>query len=180
MSNAVRLLGALDERLNRPVELTLYGRAALQLGFANPPPEYAKSMDVDAVFWLGQAEELAEKSNFWEAVEDVNRLFAADGLYISHFFEEDQVVLRADWREQRVPLAGSWRRLSVWRLSDVDLFLTKLMRDDPVDREDSDFIVARACLTREQIATAIRAARVPPIPEIREQFMLCSRRYLVA
>jgi hypothetical protein len=59
MSNAERILRALDSHLNQVVELTLYGRAALQLGFPNPPEEYARSHDVDVVLWLGQAEELA-------------------------------------------------------------------------------------------------------------------------
>jgi len=31
------------------------------------------SRDVDAVLWLGQAEELQEKTNFWEAIERVNQ-----------------------------------------------------------------------------------------------------------
>ena len=53
MTNAIKLLAALDERLTCQVELTLYGRAALQLGFPNPPPEYALSRDVDAVMLTG-------------------------------------------------------------------------------------------------------------------------------
>jgi hypothetical protein len=59
--------------LTKRVELTLYGRAALHLGFPQAPPEHAMSRDVDAVLWLGQAEELQEKTNFWEAIERVNQ-----------------------------------------------------------------------------------------------------------
>jgi len=44
------------------------------------------SRDVDAVMWLGQAEELAERTNFWDVIEEVNTLFADQELYISHFF----------------------------------------------------------------------------------------------
>ena len=86
MTHAEKLLAAVDERLDASVELTLYGRAALHLGFPNPPPEYAMSRDVDAVMWLGQAEELAERTNFWDVIEEVNTLFADQELYISHFF----------------------------------------------------------------------------------------------
>ena len=64
-NNAARILEALDGHLDSAVELTLYGRAALQLGFADPLDEFAFSRDIDAVFWLGQAEELAESTNFW-------------------------------------------------------------------------------------------------------------------
>ncbi len=93
MTNAGRILASLDAKLNAPVELTLYGRAALLLGFSDPPEQYAMSRDIDAVMPLGQAEELALATNFWEAVEQVNRELAERELYISHFFEEDQVVL---------------------------------------------------------------------------------------
>lgn len=178
MSHAELILRQLDSRLNAPVELTLYGRAALQLGFADPLPEYALSRDVDAVLWIGQAEELAETSNFWEAVEDVNRLYAERDLYISHFFEEDQVILRPDWRQHRLRIGGEWSCLTLFRLGDLDLLLSKLMRDDPVDLADARFIVARAGLGRAEIENACREARVPEIAEIRQCFARCIQRLL--
>lgn len=178
MTNAETLLEAVDSRLNAPAELTLYGRAALQLGFPHPRSEFALSRDVDAVLWLGQAEDLASHGNFWKAVEEVNRLFADQELYISHFFEESQVVLTPNWRNKRMPIRGSWNNLNLFRLGNEDLFLSKLMRDDPLDRADALFIVDAAPLTQEQIQVAIRSARVPAIPEIEEQFRLCSRRFL--
>ncbi len=177
-SNAEKILDALEEELDSEVELTLYGRAALQLGFENPPQEFALSRDVDAVFWLGQADELAEKTNFWQAVEAVNEALAGDELYISHFFEEDQVILQADWRDHRVPVAGPWTRLKLFRLGNGDLFLSKLMRDDPLDLADARFIVKRAGFTKPEISGLIQSARVPDITEIREQFQICSQRFL--
>ena len=176
MTNAERLLKAVDDRLDEDAELTLYGRAALHLGFPNPPPEYALSRDVDAVLWVGQAESLAEHGNFWAAVEDVNRLFADQELYISHFFEETQVILTPTWRQKRTPVPGEWKRLRLYRLGNEDLFLSKLMRDDPIDRADAQFIIRAAPLSQEQIRSAIRMARVPPIPEIEDQFNACIRR----
>lgn len=65
MTNAEKILTALDEELTSRIDLTLYGRAALHLGFPQSPKEHGLSHDVDAVFWVGQAEELNEKSNFW-------------------------------------------------------------------------------------------------------------------
>ena len=178
MTNAEKLLAAVDERLSGAVELTLYGRAALHLGFPNPPAEYALSRDVDAVMWIGQAEELAERTNFWTAIEQVNALFADQELYISHFFEESQVVLTAGWQSKRLPIPGRWTKLKLYRLGNEDLFLSKLMRDDPIDRQDALFIVESAPLTPEQIRRAIRDARVPPVPEIGEQFERCAKRFL--
>jgi hypothetical protein len=178
MTNAVKLLDALDVRLDSPVELTLYGRAALHLGFANPPAEYALSRDIDAVLWLGQAEDMAERGNFWESVEEVNRLFADQELYVSHFFEETQVVLTPEWRSKRVPIQGQWKQLRVFRLGDEDLFLSKLMRDDPIDRGDALYIAKAAHFSESRIRDLIQAARVPDIPEIKEQFRICSARIL--
>jgi hypothetical protein len=178
MTNAERLLGAVDERLNGPVELTLYGRAALYLGFQNPPEDFAVSRDVDAVLWLGQAEEMVAQTNFWDAIEEVNALYSDQELYISHFFEETQVILTPDWRIKRLPVRGAWRQLSVLRLGNEDLFLSKLMRDDPIDRNDARFIIRNGNLSPEAIQAAIRSARVPPIPEIQEQFARCSRWFM--
>jgi len=47
MDNAELILKTLDQHLDHPVRLILYGRAALQLGFANPPAEVSFSKDVD-------------------------------------------------------------------------------------------------------------------------------------
>lgn len=178
--NALKILQALDERLDSIAELTLYGRAAIQLGFANPPAATLLSMDVDAVFWLGQAEELNQQTNFWEAVEQVNQLLGKDGLYISHFFEEDMVILRPEWRGVRSRINLPVKRLALFRLSDMDLLLSKLMRDDPQDQADALFIANAADLSVVEIEKGLREARVPPIPEIQEQFALASERLLKA
>ncbi len=178
MTNPERILAALDAGLDGAVELTLYGRAALLLGFENPPPEYALSRDVDAVMWMGQAEELARRTNFWDVIATVNRQFRDQELYISHFFEEDQVVLTPDWRSHRIPIPGTRMRLTLYRLGDVDLFLSKLMRDDPIDAADARFIVRRAGFSKEAIRRAIDSARVPQIAEIEEQFSICAGRFV--
>ncbi|MCP4398330.1 MAG: hypothetical protein GY801_13660 [bacterium] len=178
MNNAERILTALDRKLNACVELTLYGRAALFLGFESPPQEYALSKDVDAVFWKGQAEMLLETTNFWEAVNAVNRELADQELYISHFFEETQVILRPNWREQRVKINQSWNTLILYRLGDIDLLLSKLMRDDPIDLEDALFIYEHGTLDTETLKRAFQETRIPDIPEIKEQFELASQRFL--
>ncbi|MBU4198566.1 MAG: hypothetical protein KKE37_07065 [Verrucomicrobia bacterium] len=178
MNNAETILRALDKHLTARVELTLYGRAALQLGFSKPPSEYAQSMDVDGVFWMGQAESLMRIGNFWEAVEITNRELAPQGLYISHFFEESQLILTAQWRQQRMPINGSWQNLCLMRLSDQDLFLTKLMRYDPLDLGDAQFILERSGMTRQDVRALLEKARIPDIPEIRKQFSLCSKTFL--
>ena len=177
-SNARRILSAIDSRLNQKVELTLYGRAAIHLGFPQAPTEFALSLDVDAVLWVGQAQELADRTNFWEAVEDTNASLAPQGLYVSHLFEESQVILRPCWRAERVRLQGAWKQLELWRLGDVDLFLSKLMRRDPQDLSDALFIARASGLTKAAIQKALEEARVPEVAEIHEQFALCSKEIL--
>ena len=177
MNHASTILGVLDRHLQARIELTLFGRAALSLGFPDAPPEYGLSLDVDGVLWDGQAEQLLEQTDFWTAVDEANRELAPAGLYVSHFFQETQVILTPSWRDRRCPLAGPWPRLQVFRLGDVDLFLTKLMRFDPQDLSDARFLADRAGWSRAQIAGFLREARVPDIPEIREQFELCSREF---
>ena len=180
MNNAETILTYLDQKLNTCVELTLYGRAALFLGFECPPEEYALSRDVDAILWKGQVEMLLETTNFWEAVNDVNNALTDQELYISHFFEEDQVILRPDWRMHRVKVQGSWTFLDLYRLGDIDLLLSKLMRDDPIDLEDAIFIYEQGHLDIATISQAFDEARIPDILEIQEQFTLASHRLLQA
>jgi len=180
MTNPQRILSALDARLQSDVELTIYGRAALALGFENPPSEFALSRDVDIVLWSDQAEELAANSDFWSALEALNRDLEQDGLYVSHLFTEDQVTLRPDWRSHRVPVSGPWTRIDLYRLGDIDLLLSKLMRDDPVDRADALFIAERAGLRRQDVEAALRVARVPPVSEIQDEFTRAAARLLAS
>jgi hypothetical protein len=180
MNNADKILTCIDRKLTTNVELTLYGRAALVLGFEHPPDEYALSRDVDVVLWKGQAEMLLDATNFWEAVNAVNAELTDQELYISHFFEEDQVILLPDWRMHRVKIARTWSYLDLFRLGDLDLLLSKLMRDDPIDLEDALFIYEQGRLEVASVTQALQDARVPDIPEIQEQFALASQRFLHA
>ncbi len=83
-SNPERLLLALDERLDHPVSLVLYGRSALDLGFDGAPAEVGSTKDVDAIIRLVQLEDLVNDEGFWDARDAVNELFKGEGLYITH------------------------------------------------------------------------------------------------
>ncbi len=175
MSNSAKLLKRLDELLDSPVELTIYGRAALELGFQNPKPEYGRSLDVDIVLSLGQAEEMEATGNFWNALKILNSEFDADGLYISHLFDESQVILSPQWHERRLPIKLELANIGLFRLSDMDLLLSKLMRYDPTDLDDVRFIIASAKLKPKDISRELDTARIPDIEEIKEQFSLCRK-----
>jgi len=178
VSSAHRILSSLDARLTEAVELTLYGRAALHLGFAEPPEEFARSHDVDVVLWLGQAEELLAAGNFWDALDAVNEELRDQDLYISHLFEETQVILTPEWKKNRRPIEGSWRHLRLYRLGDGDLLLSKLMRDDPTDLADARFIIGRSGFDAAVVKSLVQQARVPEVPEIREHFQRCVQAVL--
>jgi hypothetical protein len=60
MNNPERILRTLDSFLREKAELTLFGRAALALGFKNAPAEFEMTHDVDAILsldWLAAPDE---------------------------------------------------------------------------------------------------------------------------
>jgi hypothetical protein len=167
-SNARRILDFIDARLNTQIELTLYGRAALHLGFANAPEDFGYSHDVDVVLWSGQDEELERKSNFWEILEALNLHFEPAGLYMTHLFDEKDVILTPDWLKNRVPLDIGYLRLSLLRLGNLDLLVSKMMRNDPIDRSDTRFVVEAAGLTIHEVEEVLPTVCGPDISEIWE------------
>ena len=76
-------------------------------------------------------------------------------------FEEDQVILTFKWSGQRVRINGSWKNLKVHRLGDVDLFLSKLMRNDAQDIADAKFVVDQAGWNQNEIRQIGTRARYP-------------------
>ena len=110
----------------------------------------------------------------------MNSALAAEGFYMSHLFVEDQVILTPEWRESRLPIENKWPKLDLHRLSDEDLLLSKLMRDDPQDRQDAMFIVRRRGWEIEELEQLFNRARVPEIAELEEQFEIASRRLVAA
>ena len=131
MDNPSLILRTLDARLDHPVRLVLYGRAALQLGFSDPPSETAESKDVDAIIPLGDLDSLSADENFWDAQEATNLGLRPKGLYITHLFRADQVFLRRDWEQHLVAITRPPTRcLPLLRPATLDLILTKMMRGD--------------------------------------------------
>ena len=176
-SNPKRLLEFIDQRLNTSLEITLFGRSALSLRFPDHPP-YGRTVDVDVILHHGQAEAWLDQTNFWEVVDQLNKYFRPENLYMTHFFDEQQLILRPDWQRHRNPVKTTYQNLRVFLPSDEDLFLTKLMRFDPIDLEDARTIANAAGWRNEQIQDIINSARVPDIQELKEQFRLCTREIL--
>lgn len=165
MTNPERLLLALDEELDHPVALVLYGRAALTLGFGTDGDEFGTTKDIDAIIPMRELGVLVADDGFWDARDAVNERFKGEGLYITHLFQEDQVFLRPDWEAFLVPVVRPPTRwLRLLRPHTIDLILTKTMRGaDEQDMEDVAFLVRHEGITPELMEPAFAAVRMPDI-----------------
>jgi hypothetical protein len=178
MNNPLRILQTLDRHLTAPAELTLFGRAALALGYAGSPAAFATTEDVDAILplpWLAAAD---ENIDFWQAQQRTNAELEPDGLYLTHLFRELEVILTPDWIARRVPIPLESQRLKLFRPATLDLILTKMARGDENDLADIRFLLQREPLTAPQLAAAFKRARVPDVPEIHELFRAAQPKVL--
>jgi hypothetical protein len=172
MDNASLILLTLDGHLDHAMRLVLYGRAALQLGFTDPPREVAESKDVDAIIPLGDLDGLSADESFWDAQEATNRELRPKGLYITHLFRADQIFLRRDWEQHVVPVTRPPTRwLRLFRPATLDLILTKMMRgDDPQDLADIAFLIRHEGVTSAQMESALAEVVIPDLVELRDAF----------
>ena len=173
MNNPLRILQAVDARLDQPVELYLFGRAALVLGFVDPPAAAAATQDVDGIIPNHLVAGLQANDAWWTALQGANEELAAEGLYLTHLFDEEQIILRADWLAYAVDVLGpATRFLRLRRPATTDLILTKMMRGlDPEDMQDVRFYLEREpSIGVEELQKAFMAAVGPDIPEIWQLF----------
>jgi hypothetical protein len=167
MNNPLEILRTLDGHLSKPIELTLFGRSALALGYSDPPPEYGATLDVDGIIPVTAPE---PDEDFWLAQHATNAELKRRGLYITHLFSELDVILQPDWIQRRVRLDLPLRNLQTFRPATVDLVLTKMARGDAQDLSDIQFLLQREPLSQEALRVAFTRARVPDMPEIQELF----------
>lgn len=162
MNNPLRILQAVDSRLHQPVELFLYGRAAVALGFEDPPASASQTLDVDGIIPRDTDDQYGPDAEWWHAIEGANDELQSEGLYLTHLFDEAQVILRPNWREQAVRLEiPGLRLIAPWRPATIDLILTKMMRgpDDTEDMADVRFYLEREpSLGAEELRAAFASA----------------------
>lgn len=178
MNNPLRILQTLDRHLSVPAELTIFGRAALALGFDRALPQFGGTHDVDGILPLNWLEAGDANLDFWLAVQATNRELEPDDLYITHLFQEREIILRPDWASHRVTLPLQMHRLRVLRPAGLDLILTKMARGDAEDLADIRFLLEVEPQTEETLARAFRSARVPPVIEIEELFRLAQPKVI--
>jgi hypothetical protein len=178
MNNPLRILRTLDRHLARPAEITLFGRAALALGYTGSPGAFAATHDVDAILplsWLAAAD---DNLDFWEAQQRTNSELEPDDLYLTHLFRELEVIVTPDWLSRRVSIPLELQRLTVFRPATLDLILTKMARGDENDLADIEFLLTREPLTAGQLRAAFARARVPDIPETQALFLAAQPKVL--
>lgn len=176
MNNPLRILQTLDGQLTAATELTVFGRAALALGYAGVPAAVAATSDVDAILPLAWLEAEEANLDFWEAQQRTNRQLAPEGLYFTHLFRESELILTPDWLNHRVHIPVDFVRITLYRPATLDLILTKMARGDENDLADIGFLLRQEAITTVQLREAFQRARVPDVPEIQALFRATQSR----
>jgi hypothetical protein len=164
MNNPLRILQTLDRHLTQAAEMTLFGRAALALGYPDAPAAFGATQDADAILPLSWLAAEDEHWDFWPAQQRTNAELKPEGLYLTHLFRELEVILTPDWLKSRVRIANAFQRLSVFRPSTLDLILTKMARGDENDLADIRFLLQHkpmttTCCLRPSIAPEFLTCR---------------------
>lgn len=179
VNNPLVILQTLDCHLDHPVELTLYGRAALALGFPAHEPRHETTQDVDAIIPLAQLDQLRADEQFWDARDATNAELSERGLYLTHLFTEADVFLLPDWLSRRVPIPITLTHLKLLRPASLDLILTKMMRGaDPEDLSDIAFLLKCEPVEDAELRAAFCRVRLPDIQELRDAFRAAEPRVL--
>lgn len=178
MNNPLHILQTLDCHLTKPAEITIFGRAALALGFQNSPAAFATTQDVDAILPLAWLADEDKNLDFWEAQQKTNAELEPSGLYITHLFRELEIIITPDWLKQRVLVAIELGKLTVFRPATLDLILTKMARGDENDLADIRFLLQQEKISSDQLRSAFSRARVPDVQEIHELFLAAQSKVL--
>lgn len=179
VNNPLFILQTLDRHLDHPVELTLYGRAALALGFSSHESRHETTQDVDVIIPLVQLDALQADEKFWAARDATNAELQEKGLYMTHLFTEMDVFLQPNWTSRRVRIPVSLNHLTLFRPATTDFVLTKMMRGaDPEDLADIEFLLKHEPLLEAELEKAFGRARVPEIRELHDAFRAAQPRVL--
>jgi len=166
INNPIEILRTLDRHLDHPVQLVIFGRSAIALGYPNPPEGAEQTEDIDGIIPTAQLASVEKDENFWESVSKVNEELKSSGLFMTHLFQEDQIVLSPEWETRLVKINTEFEKVEIYRPSTLDLILTKCMRGkDPEDLADIRFLLSVEPIPVEELRSAFATARMP-IPEI--------------
>ncbi|NJM39013.1 MAG: hypothetical protein HC845_14780 [Akkermansiaceae bacterium] len=118
-----------------------------------------------------EMESVEADDQFWDAIELTNQQLETTGLYITHLFIEDQIILSPNWLNTLVPIElPNLKQLRLFRPSTLGLMLTKMMRIDPQDRSDLAYLFSQLGKELPLLQAHMEQAVIPDIAEIREAF----------
>lgn len=134
------ILQALDRHLEGPGTIRLLGGAALILGYDLD----RSTEDVDLLQDDVEVRALIETAEFGVALEATNRELEPQGLYLTHIWGPEQLILSSGWRARcRTLTLASLQKLGLEVLGPADLLISKLARADDGDLRDMEFLLSR-------------------------------------
>lgn len=163
MKNSEFILATLDECLKERlvVPLHLTGGAALDLVYGIQ----RFSEDVDCLCTLAEAP-MIESDVFQNALAETNRRLEPRGLYLTHIFDEEELVHLPDWASRLTPPppgAPVFRHFAYDAVSAEDIILSKLTRFDAKDQGDIADLMRACSITRESIDGLLGSTAVPAV-----------------
>jgi len=101
------------------------------------------TQDVDTVVPAQQSEQMNDDLAFWDALTAANAELQPLGIYLTHIFEEWQIIMRREWLIHRVPIRRpALTHLRLFRPTTLDLILSKMMRgDDPQHMDEIRWMI---------------------------------------
>ena len=143
---AALILETLDRHLRGPGVIRLLGGAALTLGYGLD----RSTEDVDLLQDDAEVRALIDAAEFGEAIEATNAELEPRGLYLTHIWGPEQLILASDWRERCRPLEfATLKKLKLEILGPADLVISKLVRADDGDLRDMEFLLTRHTTVHE-------------------------------
>ena len=163
MRNSEFILTTLDNHLKQrlPVSLHLLGGAALDLVYDIE----RFSEDVDCICSLTEAQAI-DSDEFQNALAATNDVLEPRGLYITHIFDEDELVHRPDWTSRLPPppaVAPTFQHFTYDAVSAEDIILSKITRFDEKDRLDIQELMRVCAIKRESLDALISMVVVPDV-----------------
>lgn len=163
MRNSAFILETLDQCLDLRLDVTIHllGGAALDLVYGIE----RFSEDVDCICTLTEARTI-DSDTFQNAVANANEMLEPQGLYLTHIFDEDELVHLPDWTSRLTtppPDAPTFCRFDYNAVSAEDIILSKLTRFDEKDKLDIAALMRSRAITREMIDALIPLVVVPDV-----------------
>jgi hypothetical protein len=156
-------MATLDRHLTAETHLVVFGSAALLLD-----PTFSERLvgkitnDVDLIIPSENMLAVESDKQFWAAQEKTNRELEPDGLYLTHIFPEEEIVLAPEWKTRtKVLTHPTLRHLRLMRPDTCDLIVSKMGRGDAKDIEDVKTMLQLEFTPSFAIEGAANVAHVP-------------------